>query len=112
QGHVLLDQSPAGTGMSSRDTLRFSYRLSPARTAAMVLIVLAVSCGLAYIAHTNVQPVRLFRLFTLSPFEATVFLYGFSALGFAAAFIELWFAVPQHRVQQYVVLGERSQFSP
>src|SRR5947207_7086428 len=99
-------------GMSSGESLRFSYKLSFARTVAMVLVAFAVPCGLAYIASANERPVRMFGLITLSPPQAATFFWTFAVVALIAAFIALWVVVRNHLGPQHVELGTTAAFVP
>jgi hypothetical protein len=96
----------------SASTLRFSYRLSFARSAAMVVAALAVPCGLAYIAHAVEQPVRMFGAITLSPAAATAFFWTFCIVSAVAAGIALWIVIQNHKGPQHVELGATAAVVP
>ena len=98
--------------MSTASTLRFSYRLSFARIATMVGVNLAVPCGLAYIASTVAEPVRMFGFITLSPSGAATFFWAFCAAGIVAALIALWVAFQNHKGPHHVELGATAAVVP
>jgi len=98
--------------MSSGEPLRFSYRLSFARTVAMLLVGFAVPCGLAYIATANERPVHMFGLITLSRAQAATFFWTFAAVTLLAACITLWVVIRNRLGPQHVELGTTAAFVP
>jgi hypothetical protein len=98
--------------MAPGNTLRFSYRLSFARTAAMLVVTLAIPWGVGYIAHAVRGPVRMFGVITLSQPQAQAFFWSFCAASVLAALVALWIAFQNHKGPHHVELGATAAVLP
>lgn len=94
-------------------TQRFNYKLPALSAALMVLVALAVTASLGYIAYANPDS-RHTRLIArvLTPEIAPYFWWGFTFLALIATAIAIWFAIRSQSALRYVELGPINALVP
>jgi len=60
--------------------LNFQYKMPMGQFIVISIMMFAVSFGLAYIATSNTKGIKLLSVIKLNPDDATLFLWGLSAL--------------------------------
>jgi len=86
----------------NNSSLKFQYKMPIGQFIIISIMMFAVSFGLAYIATSNTKGIKLLSVIRLNPENATLFLWGLSALSCVFAVMVLVTTIKKNITPQVV----------
>lgn len=96
----------------SNELLKFPYKISAMRAVTMVIIAIAISVSLAYLALTNINGLRIFKILTLTHEEATIFLWALSFLCLLALMVVIFVSMHSFKAPRDLLLDNTHMIVP
>ena len=92
--------------------LRFKYKFPQSRSIIGLVVCLAIALSLSYLAYTNQQGLRAFRLFTFSVNEASIIFWSLALVFAILAILFCVLLARNHKEPVSLVLDETSITAP